>query len=110
MFSQQEGGPRGRFYSRTCLDYSATSVRLIKERLCRPELSPSTPLSLVSDAEAIVEMLPPSACAGNPTSSACLRHVHTSLGKDRSGVNAICWTPDGRRLLSASHNGMFTLW
>lgn len=36
--------------------------------------------------------------------------VHQSLNKVRHPVNVVRWTPEGRRLLTASSSGEFTLW
>ena len=55
-------------------------------------------------------MLPPAACLSNAMSSVTARFVHLSYCKDRCPVNAVCWTPEGRRLLAGGQNGMFTLW
>jgi len=57
-----------------------------------------------------LDMLPPVAFSANATSSVCSRFVHSSFCKDRCAVNAVAWTPEGRRLLAGGNNGMFTLW
>merc|ERR1712087_852408 len=80
-----------------------------KQRIFQPELA-AYPVTLRADADDAVDMLPPSACRANAASSVCSRFLHTSFSKDRSAVNAGCWTPDGRRMLTASAQGMFTLW
>lgn len=38
------------------------------------------------------------------------RHLHSSLNKVKHPVNVVRWTPEGRRLLTASSSGEFTLW
>lgn len=38
------------------------------------------------------------------------KHLHSSLNKVRHPVNIVKWTPEGRRLLTASTSGEFTLW
>ncbi len=38
------------------------------------------------------------------------RHLHSSLNKIKHPVNVVRWTPEGRRLLTASSSGEFTLW
>lgn len=35
---------------------------------------------------------------------------HTSINKLRSPINTLCYTPDGRRLITGNANGEFTLW
>jgi polyadenylation factor subunit 2 len=38
------------------------------------------------------------------------RHLHSSLNKIKHPINVVRWTPEGRRLLTASSSGEFTLW
>ena len=55
-------------------------------------------------------MIPP---AGRPTSAADTipsKHLHSSLNKIKHPINVVRWTPEGRRLLTASTSGEFTLW
>lgn len=53
-------------------------------------------------------MLPP--LASNPADCIPARHLHSSLNKIKHPVNVVRWTPEGRRLLTASSSGEFTLW
>lgn len=55
-------------------------------------------------------MLPPLARIHNPVDSIPSRHLHSSLNKIKHPVNVVRWTPEGRRLLTASSSGEFTLW
>jgi polyadenylation factor subunit 2 len=55
-------------------------------------------------------MVPPIARPRNAVDSIPVKHLHTSLNKAKYPVNVVCWTPEGRRLLTASSNGEFTLW
>lgn len=55
-------------------------------------------------------MLPPIARPGNAADSVPARHLHSSLNKIKHPVNVVRWTPEGRRLLTASSSGEFTLW
>ena len=55
-------------------------------------------------------MIPP---VGRPTQAADTiptKHLHSSLNKIKHPVNVVRWTPQGRRLLTASTSGEFTLW
>lgn len=38
------------------------------------------------------------------------KFVHLSLNKARHLINAVKWTPEGRRLVVALHSGEFTIW
>ncbi len=55
-------------------------------------------------------MLPPLARIGNAADTIPAHHLHSSLNKVKHPVNVVRWTPEGRRLLTASSSGEFTLW
>ncbi|KAL0580675.1 pre-mRNA cleavage and polyadenylation factor (CPF) complex subunit [Marasmius crinis-equi] len=59
---------------------------------------------------AIIGLLPPKAYPENPSTSLCTKFVHTSTNKIRCPVNIVTWTPEGRRILTGSTSGEFTLW
>lgn len=48
--------------------------------------------------------------ADQPVSHITGRYVHTSQNKVRCPVNVVTWTPEGRRLITGSSSGEFTLW
>ena len=104
------GQPPPNNASRKLVDPTGTAVRHLKERIFRPEArySPSDVSSAVGASS--WDMLPPAACLANASSSVCARFVHSSFCKDRCPINAVSWTPEGRRLLAGTQNGMFTLW
>jgi polyadenylation factor subunit 2 len=39
-----------------------------------------------------------------------VKHLHSSLNKQKFPIHHVSWTPEGRRLLTASSSGEFTLW
>ena len=55
-------------------------------------------------------MLPPAARPTNAGDTIPAKHLHSSLNKIKHPVNVVRWTPEGRRLLTASTSGEFTLW
>lgn len=57
-----------------------------------------------------LQMLPPHARVTSPADSVPSRHLHSSLNKIKHPINVVRWTPEGRRLLTASSSGEFTLW
>ncbi|OAR01623.1 hypothetical protein LLEC1_06797, partial [Akanthomyces lecanii] len=68
-------------------------------------------LADVLDATLTVgQMLPPIARPTNPADTIPAKHLHSSLNKIKHPVNVVRWTPEGRRLLTASTSGEFTLW
>ena len=94
---------------RRTVDHAGPGLKMLKDRVLRPELR-HAPVSMPATEKAVPEMLPPSACRTNASSGLCSKFVHTSSNKDRCPVNSICWTPESRRLLASTANGMFTLW
>lgn len=57
-----------------------------------------------------LKMLPPAARKTRPADTIPAKHLHTSLNKIKHPVGAVAWTPEGRRLITASSSGEFTLW
>ena len=55
-------------------------------------------------------MLPPIARVNQPADSIPSKMLHSSLNKAKHPVNVVRWTPEGRRLLTGSSSGEFTLW
>lgn len=55
-------------------------------------------------------LLPPSATEHNFAASICTRYTHTSINKVRFPVTAVAIAPDGKRVITGSSSGEFTLW
>ncbi|KIM58199.1 hypothetical protein SCLCIDRAFT_1218834 [Scleroderma citrinum Foug A] len=58
----------------------------------------------------IINLFPSVAYASNSSTSLCTKFIHTSTNKIRCPVNVVTWTPEGRRVLTGSTSGEFTLW
>ncbi|KAG4305998.1 hypothetical protein PORY_000908 [Pneumocystis oryctolagi] len=58
----------------------------------------------------IIDLLPPCAYQYNPSINLPTKYIHASSNKIKHPVNVVKWTPDGRRLLTGSSSGEFTLW
>lgn len=58
----------------------------------------------------IADYMPPQTARTNPVASLATKFVHTSMNKIKHPVLVVRWTPEGRRLLTASLSGEFTLW
>ncbi|KAA1477710.1 WD40 repeat-like protein [Dentipellis sp. KUC8613] len=93
---------------RRTVDYGGGMGRWAQMRKLRPNptycpyLRPSPPY--------IIDLLPPKAYPDNASTSLCTKFVHTSTNKIRCPVNVVVWTPEGRRVLTGSTSGEFTLW
>ncbi|RTE76170.1 Polyadenylation factor subunit 2 [Fusarium euwallaceae] len=105
----QDGGfvkVRGR---RPVTDYGATITHWQHDRV------PNYRGGYAGEAERpsasyIVNMLPPAARVTRAADSIPIKHLHSSLNKIKHPINVVRWTPEGRRLLTASTSGEFTLW
>ena len=65
---------------------------------------------LQATSGAMLDFLPPVAYPHVPATSFATKFVHVSTNKIRTPVKVVTFMPDGRRLLSCSQNGEFTLW
>jgi len=55
-------------------------------------------------------MLPPAARPHSAVDAIPAKLSHSSLNKIKHPINTVRWTPEGRRLLTGSSSGEFTLW
>ncbi|KAF2086418.1 WD40 repeat-like protein [Saccharata proteae CBS 121410] len=90
-------------------DYGSTMVQWSRNR--RPPYRGASKLEIERpSASYIVDMLPPAARPTNAAESIPAKHLHASLNKVKHPINVVRWTPEGRRLLTGSTSGEFTLW
>ncbi|KAL9131393.1 MAG: hypothetical protein Q9217_000661 [Psora testacea] len=61
-------------------------------------------------ASYVVDMLPPGARPKSAADTIPAKMLHSSLNKIKHPINIVKWTPEGRRLLTGSSSGEFTLW
>lgn len=91
------GNNMGRWYLHRALGQTKNHIGTV-----RPELS------------YLIDLLPALAYKNTPTNPAVFdvqsKFVHLSLNKARHLINTVKWTPEGRRLVVASHSGEFTIW
>ncbi|RFU29159.1 hypothetical protein B7463_g7168, partial [Scytalidium lignicola] len=97
---------RGR---RPVTDYGSTMVHWMRNRKPRFQGGFQGEVERPSPSY-LVDMLPPLARLHRPADSVPAKHLHSSLNKIKHPVNVVRWTPEGRRLLTASSSGEFTLW
>ncbi|KLU84289.1 polyadenylation factor subunit 2 [Magnaporthiopsis poae ATCC 64411] len=90
-------------------DYSSTLVHWMRHREARYKGAYHGEVERPSPSY-IIDMLPPHARVTNAADSLPVRHLHSSLNKVKHPINVVKWTPEGRRLLTASSGGEFTLW
>ncbi|KAH6759812.1 Transducin/WD40 repeat-like superfamily protein [Perilla frutescens var. frutescens] len=93
---------------RRAVDYTSTVVRYMQIRMFQRDSRDRTVLQ--PTPAAAIDVLPTVAYADNPSTSFAAKFVHTSLNKNRCSINRVLWTPSGRRLITGSQSGEFTLW
>ncbi|CAH9122992.1 unnamed protein product [Cuscuta epithymum] len=93
---------------RRAVDYTSTVVRYMQVRMWQRDSRDRTVLQ--ATPAAAVDMLPSVGYSDNPSTSFAAKFVHTSFNKNRCSINRVLWTPTGRRLITGSESGEFTLW
>ncbi|XP_078178962.1 transducin/WD40 repeat-like superfamily protein isoform X2 [Carex rostrata] len=93
---------------RRTVDYGSTVVRYAQARMWQRDVRDRTVIQ--PTPAAALDMLPTAAYADNPSTSFAAKFVHASTNKNRCSINRVVWTPTGRRLITGSQSGEFTLW
>ncbi|KAF2477602.1 WD40 repeat-like protein [Lindgomyces ingoldianus] len=105
---QFEGGQRPR-PKRPVTDYGSTTVQWTRNR--RPQYKHISPPEIERPSPSyIVDMVPPAGRITSAADSIPVKALHSSLNKVKHPINVVKWTPEGRRLLTGSTSGEFTLW
>lgn len=104
-FNRQVEEEPKKLQTRRTVDYGSGMALFLQQR----RLGTTAP-QIRNDANYILNLLPPVVYANNPAAALCVKYVHTSSNKNKHPINALKWTPDGRRVLTASSSGEFTLW
>ncbi|KAL5720002.1 hypothetical protein ACHQM5_012718 [Ranunculus cassubicifolius] len=99
---------RVRKVHRKAVDYTSTVVRYMQVRMWQRDSRDRTVLQPIPAAA--IDLLPTVAYADNPSTSFAAKFVHASTNKNRCPINRVLWTPTGRRLITGSQSGEFTLW
>jgi polyadenylation factor subunit 2 len=90
-------------------DYGSTTVQWMRQRRPRYKHAPAMEVERPS-ASYIVDMEPPAARTTSAAEAIPAKALHSSLNKVKHPINVVKWTPEGRRLLTGSTSGEFTLW
>ncbi|GAU96124.1 hypothetical protein RvY_07613 [Ramazzottius varieornatus] len=98
---------RKSIYRRT-VDYFTPIVKYVEERSVYVE--PTNFRALLADPLYVSEMLSPVAYPHNTASAITTKFIRQATNKVKCPVFVALWTPDGRRLVTGSSSGEFTLW
>jgi len=97
-----------RAVNRRTVDYAGPamnfldSICLRRSRCYGPPLQPT--------AAAALDMMIPAAYPHQPGNCFNSKFIHVSTNKVRCAINVVMWMPDGRRLMTGTQSGEFTLW
>lgn len=94
--------------ARRTVDLAGPYVKLLQNRFHAPSFADAWIMQPTPAAG--LEVLPPIAYAHQPATNFNTRFVHVSLNKMRTSVNSLIWTPEGRRCITGTQSGEFTLW
>jgi polyadenylation factor subunit 2 len=94
--------------NRKTVDFASSVINHLTNRLYEKE---SRDISLLQPHPAYAcRFQAPLGLLSCEESSITTRFIHTSTNKARCPINCIAWTPEGRRLITGSSSGEFTLW
>ncbi|VDM28249.1 unnamed protein product [Hydatigera taeniaeformis] len=102
---------------RRTIDYNASIMNYLRDRVW--QISPRSRIALqpdylynflVSCLSAFFILGPPSEYLSNPMNCVTGKLVRTSTNKNKCPIYCVCWTPEGRRLITGAYTGEFTLW
>eukprot|EP00112_Aurelia_sp_Birch-Aquarium-sp1_P012294 Seg2587.3 transcript_id=Seg2587.3/GoldUCD/mRNA.D3Y31 product="pre-mRNA 3' end processing protein WDR33" protein_id=Seg2587.3/GoldUCD/D3Y31 len=93
---------------RRTVDYNASIMQQIKNRVWRKTSASVPPIQ--PDVLYYNELSSPKSIIENPVNAVTTRYVRTATNKIRCPIFSLSWTPEGRRLISGSSSGEFTLW
>ncbi|KAL3158782.1 hypothetical protein ABBQ32_011510 [Trebouxia sp. C0010 RCD-2024] len=94
--------------ARRTVDLAGPYVKLLQSRFHAPTTLDAWLMQPIPATG--LEVLPPIAYAHQPATNFNTRFVHVSLNKMRTSVNSLAWTPEGRRCITGTQSGEFTLW
>ncbi|KAJ3386646.1 WD repeat-containing protein 33 [Lobulomyces angularis] len=105
-----DGKRHRRAIQRKTVDYYSAVMRFLEVRTWKNFSSKRGFNALQPHQNFIAELLPSYCYNIDASMSITTKYVHTSTNKQRCPINCVKWTPDGRRLITASSSGEFTLW
>jgi polyadenylation factor subunit 2 len=93
---------------RKTIDYNAPLLNVLEARLWQRDYRDRR--AIQPDVLYFPSMFAPSYLPDVPTNAVSTRFVRTATNKHHSPVFCMAWTPEGRRLITGTSTGEFTLW
>lgn len=94
--------------ARKTVDHNPSVVKYLEDRIWKKDLIDDR--SLQADPLYTQQLTLPQHMIDNPVSCVMTKFIRAALNKDPRPVFCVCWTPDGRRLITGASSGEFTLW
>ncbi|KAJ1561977.1 WD repeat-containing protein 33, partial [Nowakowskiella sp. JEL0078] len=94
---------------RKTVDYNSTIIRHL-EVWRNWQRDKRDYLAVQPDPNFVLNMHPSPLLSHNPSTSVAGKFIQTSINKHRFPIFCCRWTPEGRRLVTGSASGEFTLW
>lgn len=108
LANEYDGKRMRRSIQRRTVDYNASAIQMIKHRLYKKSVNQKPVVH--PDPLYYVDIVQPRTILYNPISSVTTRFVRASTNKIRCPVFTVAWTPEGRRVVTGTSSGEFTLW
>lgn len=93
---------------RKTVDYNTSVINYLEKRVWQRDYRDLR--ALEPDSLYAREMLPPPGLMHTPMNCVATKFIRTSSNKIRCPLFCVCWTPEGRRLITGASSGEFTLW
>nr|XP_046908687.1 pre-mRNA 3' end processing protein WDR33-like [Dermatophagoides farinae] len=94
--------------ARKTVDYNSSIVKMLESRIWQRD--PRDYRAIQPDVAYYTEIVPPMYMQNNAANCITTKFVRTSTNKMRCPIFCVLWTPEGRRLITGSSSGEFTLW
>eukprot|EP00191_Tetraselmis_sp_GSL018_P015311 CAMPEP_0177593176 /NCGR_PEP_ID=MMETSP0419_2-20121207/8992_1 /TAXON_ID=582737 /ORGANISM="Tetraselmis sp., Strain GSL018" /LENGTH=438 /DNA_ID=CAMNT_0019084169 /DNA_START=152 /DNA_END=1465 /DNA_ORIENTATION=- len=94
--------------NRRTVDYSGPAIKYLQNKFYMR--SPVDAKALQPTAAGALDMMCPAGYPDKPGNCFNSKFIHVSTNKMRCAINVVLWMPDGRRLMTGTHSGEFTLW
>lgn len=93
---------------RKTVDHNCSLLNYVENRLWQRDYRDRR--AIQADELYMNQMLPPPGYLDIPMNCVTTKFVRTSTNKIRCPIFCVCWTPEGRRLITGASSGEFTLW
>ncbi|CAF1231236.1 unnamed protein product [Adineta steineri] len=94
--------------ARKTVDYNPSIIRYLENSIWQRNITDAR--SLQPDVLYIPNLVPPHNLLSNPVNCVMTKFIRPATNKVRCPIFCVCWTPDGRRLITGASSGEFTLW